>query len=187
MKQINVDVSRLDGLFGMLGCGWWWPLGAVAVLTELPTSIHLDERGRLHNEKGPAIAYTDGWGVYAVHGVRVPKWVIMEPDRLTAASVTAEANAEVRRVMIGLMGWQLYLTEAGAIEVSSDECGTLLSLPVPDDEPIVAVRVRNSTREPDGSWKDYLLRVDPKCQTAREGVAWTFGLSASEYHPSVET
>ena len=55
------------------------------------------------------------------------------------------------------------------------------------DEPIVMVEVLNSTPETDGSRKTYFLRVPPRTQTAREGVAWTFGLSAGEYTPVIET
>ena len=49
------------------------------------------------------------------------------------------------------------------------------------------VEVINSTPEPDGSRKTYWLRVPPTTQTAREGVAWTFGMGASEYVPSRES
>jgi hypothetical protein len=62
------------------------------------------------------------------------------------------------------------------------------------------VKVRNSTPEPDGSVKDYFLRVhpqlrpmidgglgDPQPMTARNAVASTFGLRGEEYHPTVET
>jgi hypothetical protein len=49
------------------------------------------------------------------------------------------------------------------------------------------VEVVNSTAEPDGSRKRYWLRVPPEMQTAREAVAWTFGLSEREYDPTTET
>ena len=49
------------------------------------------------------------------------------------------------------------------------------------------VRVRNSTPEPDGTYKIYRLRVPPWIQTARQAVAWTFGLSEEEYAPLEET
>jgi uncharacterized protein DUF6745 len=49
------------------------------------------------------------------------------------------------------------------------------------------VEVRNSTPEPDGSHKRYWLRVPPEVHTAREAVAWTFGLSADSYQPVIET
>ena len=41
--------------------------------------------------------------------------------------------------------------------------------------------------EPDGTFRRYWLRVPPNTRTAREGVAWTFGLTAEEYRPLVQT
>jgi len=35
--------------------------------------------------------------------------------------------------------------------------------------------------------RTYWLRVPPDTGTAREGVAWTFGLSAEEYEPLRQT
>ena len=52
---------------------------------------------------------------------------------------------------------------------------------------IVMVKVRNSTPEPDGSVKDYWLRVPPDMKTARSAVAWTFGMERNEYAPMMET
>jgi len=40
----------------------------------------------------------------------------------------------------------------------------------------VMVEVENATPEPDGHNKMYMIRVDPRCTTAREAVAWTFGI-----------
>jgi hypothetical protein len=49
-----------------------------------------------------------------------------------------------------------------------------------------AVEVVNSTAEPDGTFKTYFLSVPPTVSTAREAVAWTFGLSEKEYEPEIE-
>jgi hypothetical protein len=49
------------------------------------------------------------------------------------------------------------------------------------------VEVLNSTPEPDGTRKTYFLRVPPNLRTAREAVAWTFGLAGSQYRPERET
>ncbi len=54
-------------------------------------------------------------------------------------------------------------------------------------EPVVAVEVINSTAEPDGTFKRYLLRVPPHVTTARAAVAWTFGVSARDYAPTVQS
>ncbi|MFD4433505.1 DUF6745 domain-containing protein [Nocardia sp. NPDC058497] len=55
------------------------------------------------------------------------------------------------------------------------------------DENVVIVEVVNSTLEPDGSNRTYWLRVPPTTRTAREGVAWTFGLAAEAYEPVQQT
>jgi hypothetical protein len=55
------------------------------------------------------------------------------------------------------------------------------------DEPIVMIEVVNRTRDPDGGFKRYWLRVPPTVQTAREAVAWTFNMPAEQYAPEIET
>ncbi len=100
-----------------------------------------------------------------------------------------ETNIERRRVMIERYGMEKYLKDSGAKPVSSDECGRLFRLrPRLRDEPIQIVEVKNSTPEPDGSYKLYYLRVPPEIETAREAVAWTFSLTgAHDYHLEKET
>ncbi|MDQ3573648.1 MAG: hypothetical protein M3404_01805, partial [Actinomycetota bacterium] len=109
------------------------------------------------------------------------------PETLTPAQITDEANVEVRRVMLDRFGADRYLRESGAEKVHSDDWGTLWRARVPDDEDLVMVEVVNSTPEPDGSSKDYWLRVPPSCNSARQAVAWTFGESADTYAPAVQT
>jgi len=47
--------------------------------------------------------------------------------------------------------------------------------------------VTNATPEPDGTVRQYVLRVPPTMTTAREAVAWTFGMDAEEYEPQMES
>jgi hypothetical protein len=49
------------------------------------------------------------------------------------------------------------------------------------------VKVKNSTPEPDGLFKDYFLRVPPTVKTAHEAVAWTFGETPETYNPVMES
>jgi hypothetical protein len=113
--------------------------------------------------------------------------VVEEPQRITIQDIEEESNAEIRRVKMDRFGQARYLIESGAKVIHSDDYGTLYRKEVPGDEPLVMVKVCNSTPEPDGSFKDYFLRVDPKCQRAKEAVAWTFGKGEQEYCPEVET
>ena len=143
-------------------------------------------RRRLHHETHAALE-SDIEDLYFWHGVLVPAFVVVRPDWITVKHIETEENAEVRRVMIERMGYERYILESGAQLVHSDEIGALYRKELPDDEPLVVVHVVNSTPEPDGSLKRYALRVPPDMRTAREAVAWTFGLSEEEYAPDIET
>jgi len=180
--------SKLEGLMDTAReCGWCWPFDGIAIITPKPRELHRDDRGRLHNEAGAALLYPDGWGIWAIHGVRVARRVVEQPDTITVAEIEAEQNAEVRRVMVERYGQARYLMDAGAKAIGTDDYGTLYRKELSGDEPILMVKVVNSTAEPDGTFKDYFLRVPPTIKTAREAVAWTFGKTADEYAPLVET
>ena len=166
---------------------WWWPHRDFVMVCDRPEMIARDERGRLHNEGGPSIRFRDGWSLWHIHGVAVPDQVVLHPETLTLKQIDAEANAEVKRVMVDRFGHERFLTESGTEAAHTDECGTLYKREIDGDEPLCMVKVRNSTPEPDGTTKNYWLRVDPKCKTAREAVAWTFDLSADEYQPQEQT
>lgn len=96
--------EKIRGLLLLAGAGWWWPFSGACIITERPSEVHCDDAGRLHNSTGAALLYPDRWGVYAVHGVRVPADVIEHPESITAARIQAESDAEVRRVMIERYG-----------------------------------------------------------------------------------
>jgi hypothetical protein len=97
-------------------------------------------------------------------------------------------------VLVERFGEERLVREGGATLVDEDATGRLWRRPLkrvswrtPDNEPVVMVEVVNSTPELDGSRKTYFLRVPPTVKTAREAVAWTFGLGAVEYRPAMET
>nr|WP_107440716.1 hypothetical protein [Streptomyces sp. SAT1] len=184
------DTGRppLDGL--ALVCrsaGWWWPFEKAAVICERPVALHRDEAGRLDRGDGPALAYPDGFALYAWRGMPVPAAFLAELSTLTPERIRTEENAELRRVMLEHYGYDRYLADSGAVPVHRDETGTLWRIDLEGDEPVVMVEVLNSTPEPDGTRRTYWLRVPPSTREAREGVAWTFGLGAEAYAPLKET
>ncbi|MEU5613466.1 DUF6745 domain-containing protein [Streptomyces sparsogenes] len=167
--------------------GWWWPYEKAVLIAERPLELHRDEAGRLDRGDGPALAYPDGFALYAWRGMPVPAAFLEQLSTLTAERIRAEENAELRRVMLEHYGYDRYLEESGARPVHRDETGVLWRIAMPGDEPVTMVEVVNSTPEPDGTHRTYWLRVPPRTRTAREGVAWTFGLEADGYAPERET
>lgn len=133
-----------------------------------------------HSLKGPAIYFKDGdpCNIYSVFGVRVDPYVVDNPEQITVEDIEKEQNLEVKRVKIDQYGQARYLQDSGATVVNHDDFGTLYRKDIEGDEPLMMVKVVNSTPEPDGTFRDYFIRVDPNAygglKTARQAVASTF-------------
>ncbi|MQY10500.1 hypothetical protein SRB5_06080 [Streptomyces sp. RB5] len=182
------EAPELAGLAAVAGsAGWWWPYEKVAVICERPEALHRDEAGRLDRSDGPAIGFPDGFALYAWRGMPVPAAFLDELGGLTPERIRTEENAELRRVMLEHYGYERWLEAEGAQPVHRDATGVLWRIELDDDEPVVMVEVINSTPEPDGTSRTYWLRVPPTTRTARQGVAWTFGLDSETYQPERET
>ncbi len=183
-KEVRAALSDMSLL---MRCGFaYTPLTRTIFVCRQP-KVHLDEFGRLHCENEAALQFADGYEIFAWRGIPVPRDVIENPESLTSQRIDAERNIELRRALIDKFGVSKYLHETCAGIKDQTESGTLYLKQMPGDEPIALVRVKNSTPEPDGTYKDYFLRVPPTMKTVQEAVAWTFFMSADEYGPSVET
>ena len=157
------------------------------IVSDRPCVLKVDADSRPHCDDGPFCRWSDGFSLYAVHGVRVPAWIVERKDTITCDSIEAESNLEVRRVMIEFYGQARWLLDSGAVEIHRDDFGALYRKDVPGDESVVMVKVVNSTPEQDGSFKDYWLRVPPTMERSRQAVAWTFGKTELDYTPSLQT
>lgn len=177
--------------------GWWWPYENIVFCAERPTEIHwfseTESPKRLHNLNGFAVRFADDTGLCAIRGTRVPPDIIFNPESITAARITGERNAEVRRVMLDKYTPARYLQDIKATVLDSDtdplgQPRELLQAQLPGDEPLTMLKVINSTPEPDGTLKVYMLRVDPGCRTVAEALGWTVGFDKrKKYAPELET
>jgi len=136
----------------------------------------------------------------------------MAAGQLTAKQISEEPNAEVRRVLVGtynLGDTGRYLRDLGAQVIHSDvdQLGLprrLLRIDQPDDEPILAIEVTNSTPEPDGTRKLYTFRCHPELRplqvpgirtevgkpqamTCHNAIASTYGYRGEDFQLAVET
>ena len=118
---LKEECAPLEGLMDLAKvCGWWAPYEECAIFQHRHTQLHRDEDGELHCEDGPAVLYRDGFSVYAVHGHRVPGWIIDTPKTITVAKIKAEENAETRRIMRERYGEGRYLADIGAKVIDAD-------------------------------------------------------------------
>ena len=181
--------ERLDALAeAVAATGWWWPMRGAVVMTDRPTALHVDQLGRLHHQSGPALAYADGYPLYAWHGTRVPADLI--ESGWSTDRILKEPNAEVRRCAIERMGWDTFITEAGLEQVGPTmpdpgNPGKSLSLfDVPEaiyDSPVRVLLCTNGTPERDGTVHRFGLTVPADIKSPVAASAWTFGLTEAEY------
>jgi hypothetical protein len=183
--------SKLSALHPLVtlaqNCGWWWALEDICVITARPVRMRTNKQGRLHSNRGPALLYPDSWGLYAWNGLPVPPRFISFTRNMNSHDIVQEQNVELRRMMLEAYGMEAFMLSSGARKVQQDDCGELWKQEMPEDEPLVMVRVTNSSPEPEGHLKKYFIRVPPATRTAREGVAWTFGMGPQEYNPKKQT
>lgn len=140
-------------------------------------------------------SYRDGFQIQARQGALLPAWLVTSPHRVTVQHIEREQNVEMRRLLLEAMGIESYLSKSKAKEIGQDDTGILWQRALstreqewrPELQPMTFVEVINGTPEPDGRFKRYFLRVPPWVQSAREGVAWTYGLGENEYRPTLRT
>jgi hypothetical protein len=182
-KQIRIWLPFLDAY----EAGLWVFFVCRDEVVVVPRPVMRIAGEQLHCEDGPAVQWPGGAAYYFWRGLQVPADIILKPDAITVPRIFGEPNVEIRRVLIERYGSARFLKDAGAAVVSRDAVGVLYQMPLEGDESLTMVDVVNSTPEPDGSFKHYLLRVPPYIRTARGGIAWSFDLPVKQYRPVQET
>jgi len=172
-SQIHKDLPWAARLFDAYLAGCWfvhWTDDTLYWVAK-PT-VHVDlsgSRRRLHNATGPAVE-SDAENLYFINGVMVPAFVVVRPDWITIKHIETEDNAEVRRVMTERYGYARYINDSGAecvhelpdnYFVRGLQGAKLYRKRRKNDTDVVMIAVNNSTPEPDGSIRNYMLRVDP--------------------------
>src|SRR3990167_2047835 len=96
-------------------CGWCYTFENMVFVCEKPSELSIDGMGRLHKDGGMALKYSDGYGLYMLNGIRVPKWLAMTPaEKLDPALALKETNADVQREIIRKIGAERMLKHCDA-------------------------------------------------------------------------
>lgn len=98
------------------------PFENICFVSRRPVEIHW-EQARLHNDKGPAVLYKDGYSIWAINGVHFIKdgeKIVMHPETQTIDEISDEDNMEIKRLRIERYGWSRYLDAMNADKL--DEC-----------------------------------------------------------------
>jgi hypothetical protein len=174
--------DRLTGLMNVVAnAGWLVPFERVAILSERHHILKTDTTGRLHATDGPALSWPDGFQYHAWKGVGVPAWMIEHPELIDLNRIERESDLTLRHCMVDIFTPERFIRRGYADRVAEDECGILWQHLWRRGGVWAAVEVINGTPEPDRTFKRYFLQVPGNLRSARQAVAWTYGLTEHEY------
>lgn len=183
LEEFGVDIGNAKPFIKIgKSCGWWWPFEFACIVSERPTELHLDPNGRLHNTTGPATAFADGEALYFVRGLAVPDEWITKRDELDPKLAWTHENAEMRRCVAEILGWDKLVAAAGAKVIKRDKYGSLLECSQFQDDngqPARFVRVKCTT-----TGRIYLTRVPPDARSPRHALGWRYMDPAQMRNPN---
>ncbi len=99
------------------------------------------------------------------------------------------SNSELRQTMIAKYGgFEALLSKCKHDILHTDDYGVLFRVWVANTGRFYYyVKVINGTQEDDGSFREYYKEVPPDMDTAKEAVAWTYGLHPDDYDIAIRT
>ena len=157
-------------------------LDGACIVSEMPTEIHRDNRGRLHNVEGPAIKFGDGYEMYSLLGVRLDKEIHAKicSGSMCIKDIFAIENIEQRMVALKMRGAEKILEESKAQLLDSSARGNqLYILKEVFSVPAYFLKYKDPSTD-----RVYVSGIDPEIginANADKAMAWKFNLNAEEY------
>lgn len=184
VEEIKFDgtlLSDLDTFRSLvLASGWTYTFETFVVVCEHPVHAHFNDEFRLNKVNGKAIEYSDGYGVYAFDGVRVPeKFGGTDPESWDPKEVISEPNAEVRRALIQVLGYEKIISSLGAETLDTWREYSLVKVSsiIDDEEDFVLLKMTCPSTE-----HVHVLRVPPTSTSARGAATWVnHGIDPNEF------
>ena len=174
LKEWGIDkCKRLIPLMELSKvCGWWSPYDKLMLMQERPLHIHRNTENRLHKDMGMAVEYRDGWGIYRLNGIRVPKDIVMTPaDKLDVQLVLKTENVDVRREIVEKIGMVRILEELNAVPLDVQGEYILYNLDIGDGEMRPYLKMQNPSID-----AIHVEGVPPGTTTVVQALTWRNGL-----------
>lgn len=132
-----------------------------------------------------ALAYPDGWGIYALNGVRMkPEHVLTPAEKLVPSEILAETNVEIRRELIRKVGIERMMNVMPHKSLDVRGNYSLLSVKLSDE--IEDARFLKMLNPSVGCW--HMEGVAPECATVQQALNWrASGKRDEEWQPEVLT
>jgi len=181
--KLPTDRQAISYEMVQTSCNCWWPNRHFVFVCNRPKFIGRNTQGRLHATDRMAIEYRDGWGLWVLNGVQVPRGVVITPaNELDPTLIMTERNAEVRREIVRKIGIERLLTKLKAKVLDKSGDYELLQLPKIEGMAIVPtyLKMRNPSL---GVW--HVEGVPPTVKTVQQALNARAGklLSAGDWMP----
>lgn len=141
---------------------------------------------RMHNTRGPALAWQDDFASYAIEGELVPSHWVEQPQSISLEEIYGVFNLDRRKTLIDQVGAGRFLQMTKSSLVDSDVDGAgmerrLLRVKVGSGFKWCLLEVRCPSK---GDL--HYLWVPPSMSRCSQAVAWTFGFEVPDYLPLIE-
>jgi hypothetical protein len=172
---LKKETEKLNGMWKVCSsAGWFLPHEKICWVCERTSEVHL-KNNRIHNERGMAIKYPDGWGVYGLNGVRVPGIIVeTKPESMSKPwleeNFLKQNNAEVRREIVRKCGIDLLCHRLGSEQLDKRGDYELLSINIGNNRRHPALKMRNPSV---GCW--HVEWVSEECKTVEEALNFRNG------------
>lgn len=143
----------------------------VAFVCIRPCEVHRNVAGDLHNEKGMAIRWRDGYGEFSLNGVWVEESLVMTPaEKIDPVILLKEKNAEIRREIVRKIGIERVCQKLGAEVVDRKDDYELIMLDLKDGRKRPYLKMKNPSM---GVF--HIEGVEPRIKTVKDALAWRNG------------
>lgn len=151
-------------------CGWWLPFEDLVIVSEKPSKIYF-KGDILHREEGAAIEYGDGFKVYALNDVHMPKEIVeTSKEDIEVTSIIKEKNVEIRKEIVRKIGIERIMEEFGAKVIDKKGDYELLLLDIGDSEKRPYLKMKNPSL---GTY--HIEGVHPTTRTVKEALKFRNG------------
>jgi hypothetical protein len=188
MGNLNLSgCSRLESLPSWLGALSQLDVSGCSLLRSLPEGLRVTSWIEVADSGLTDLPPSLREAPLRFRGVPVSYREVFERETLQPRDVLGESNAERRRVLLELLGYERFMLESSAqtLDADSDPGGErrLLKVELQDDEPLVVLAVLCPS-----TGHQYTLRVPPQTSSCRHAAAWIAGFdNPDDYAPLRET
>ena len=149
------------------------------VVSDTTRAIHLVD-GRLHCGSGPAVHYEDNFDVWALHGVRVPKVIVVtNPEDMDKPWLQqhfiGQKNVEIRKEILMKVGPDRLLGILGGKVVDKAGDYELIQLDIGDGVMHPFLRMKNPSTD-----VSHVESVARACRTVAEALNFRNGLTPQQ-------